>query len=64
MGFLSELLDKKGMKALIQFAKGKVKEAYNPFDPLGLDSGSFIAGWQLRLNVPAKKYWTLLSKQY
>jgi predicted transcriptional regulator of viral defense system len=64
MGFLSELLEKKGMKKFIQFAKSQVKEAYNPFDPLGLDSGPFNAEWRLRLNVSREEILDITNKQY
>ena len=34
MGFLAELFEKKGFKSFISFAKGWVKDSYNPFDSL------------------------------
>lgn len=64
MGFLSELLEKKGMKKFMHFAKSQVKEAYNPFDPFGLDSGSFNAEWRLRLNVSKEEIMDITNKQY
>ncbi|HNP18192.1 MAG TPA: hypothetical protein PKL31_07160 [Fulvivirga sp.] len=64
MGYLAELLDKKGMKAFVRFAKDQVKQTYNPFDPLGTNSGKFNAEWRLRMNISKKEILDITSKQY
>lgn len=64
MGYLAELLDKKGMKPFIRFAKDQVKQAYNPLDPLGTDKGKFNAEWRLRLNITETEILDITNKQY
>lgn len=64
MGYLAELLEKKGLKPFIHFAKEQVKEAYNPLDPLGPDAGTFNAAWRLRLNIPKEALLDITNKQY
>ena len=64
IGYLAEILGKKGMKTFIHFAKGQVKEAYNPFDPQGPDTGAFNAAWRLRLNISKEALLDLINKQY
>ena len=64
IGYLAELLEKKGMKPFIRFAKDQIKEAYNPFDPLGPDTGAFNAAWRLRLNIPKEALLDITNKQY
>jgi predicted transcriptional regulator of viral defense system len=64
MGFLSEIYGKKGMKTFIRFAKGQVKQAYNLFDPMGPNSGSFNAEWRLRLNINREELLDIAHTQY
>lgn len=64
MGFLAELFEKNGLKSFIRFAKEQVKEAYNPFDPQGSDSGNFNAEWRLRLNISKDELLDIANKQY
>jgi predicted transcriptional regulator of viral defense system len=64
MGFLAELFEKKGLKSFISFAKEQVKDAYNPIDPHGHDSGSFIAEWRLKLNITKDELLDIANKQY
>lgn len=64
MGYLAQLFQKKGLKTFIRFAKEQVKEAYNPFDPQGPDSGTFNAEWRLRLNISKEKLLDIANKQY
>lgn len=64
MGFLAELFEKNGFKSFIRFAKDQVKDAYNPFDPQGLDLGSYIAEWRLKLNITKDELLDIANKQY
>lgn len=64
MGFLAELLDKKGLKTFIKYAKKQVNKKYNLFDPLGVDKGEFINEWRLRLNVSRDEILDICNKQY
>lgn len=64
MGYLAELFQKKNMKTFIAFAKNQVKQAYNPVDPLGPDSGPFNAEWKLRLNISKEEILDIANKQY
>jgi predicted transcriptional regulator of viral defense system len=64
MGFLAELFEKRGLKLFIRFAKNQTKDAYNPLDPQGADSGSFISEWKLRLNISKEQLLDIANKQY
>lgn len=64
MGFLAELLEKPGMKTFIRYAKQQVKEAYNPFDPHGPDTGDYDRQWRLRLNISRDKLQDIANKVY
>lgn len=64
MGFLAELFGKKGLKSFVRFAKDQVKEAYNPLDPHGSDSGFFNAEWRLKLNLSKDELFDIANKQY
>lgn len=64
MGYLSELLNKTGMKAFVRFAKEQVKQAYNPIDPIGADKGKFNAEWRLKLNITEAEIMDITNKQY
>jgi len=64
MGYLCELFEKSGLKSFIRFAKGQIKEAYNPFDPQGQDSGYFNAEWRLKLNISKEELLNITNKQY
>lgn len=64
MGFLAELFEKKGLKSFIRFAKEQTKDAYNPLDPKGSDSGTFNAEWKLKLNISKEELFDIVNKQY
>jgi predicted transcriptional regulator of viral defense system len=64
MGYLAELFEKNGLKSFIRFAKEQAKDAYNPLDPHGPDSGSFIAEWRLKLNISKNELLDIANKQY
>ena len=51
MGFIAELLNKKGLQTFIKYAKLKVNKKYTLIDSAGEDSGEFVSSWRLRLNV-------------
>jgi predicted transcriptional regulator of viral defense system len=64
IGFLAELLDKKGLKNFIRYAKGKINRKYNVFDPAGTDKGEFVNDWRLRLNISRNEILDICNKQY
>lgn len=64
MGFLAELLDKKGLKSFIKYAKGQINIKYNVFDPAGSDKGEFVNDWRLRLNISREEILDICNKQY
>lgn len=64
IGYLAELLDKKGMKSFIRFAKDQLTQTYNPLDPYGLGEGKHCAEWKLRLNISEAEILDIVNKQY
>jgi predicted transcriptional regulator of viral defense system len=64
MGFLAELLNKKGLKFFIRHAKQQINKKYNVFDPAGTDNGEFINEWRLRLNISRDEILDICNKQY
>lgn len=64
MGYLAELLDKKGMKPFIRFAKGQLTQTYNLLDPLGADDGKYLSEWKLKLNISEEEIMDIVNKQY
>lgn len=64
IGYLAELLNKKGMKSFIRFAKGQLTQSYNLMDPSGVDTGKYIAEWKLKLNISAEEIKDIVNKQY
>lgn len=64
MGFLAELLNKKGLKPFVQFAKEKVNTKYNLFDSQGTDKGEFVNAWRLRLNISREEILDICNKVY
>lgn len=64
MGFMAELLDKRGMQLFIKYAKSKANNKYNLIDPATENSGAFIAKWKLRLNVGKEEIIDLAKELY
>lgn len=64
MGFCAELLDKKGLKNFIRYAKQQINKKYNVFDPAGTDNGEFVNKWRLRLNISRDEIMNICNKQY
>ena len=64
IGFLAELLNKKGLKPFIRFAKEKVNKKYNLFDTQGTDKGEFVNEWRLRLNISREEILDICNKVY
>jgi len=64
MGFLSELLEKKGLKEFISWARNQINERYNPIDAGGPDIGEFENSWRLRLNVSREEITNLANETY
>ena len=64
MGFIAELLDKKGLQKFIKYAKQKVNKKYTLIDSGGEDTGEFISTWRLRLNVSKNEIINLSKELY
>ena len=64
MGYLAELLDKKGLKTFVRFAQHLVNSKYNLFDAQGIEKGEFINEWRLRLNISKEEILDICNKQY
>ncbi|MBA3665820.1 MAG: hypothetical protein H0W61_16685 [Bacteroidetes bacterium] len=64
MGFLAELLNKKGLKTFVRFAQTQINEAYNLFDAQGADKGEFVNEWRLRLNINREEILDICNKVY
>lgn len=64
MGFLAELLDKKGLINFIRYAKQQINKKYNVFDPARTDNGEFVNEWRLRLNISRDEILDICNKQY
>ncbi|WKN44915.1 type IV toxin-antitoxin system AbiEi family antitoxin domain-containing protein [Tunicatimonas pelagia] len=64
MGYLAELLEKKGMKKFIRYAKQQVNLKYNLFDPQGTEEGAFVADWRLRMNLSEEAILSICDKVY
>jgi len=64
MGFLAELLNKKGLKPFVRFAKEKVNTKYNLFDTQGTEKGEFVNEWRLRLNISREEILDICNKVY
>lgn len=64
LGFLSELLNKKGLQTFIKYAKLKVNKKYTLIDSAGEDTGEFILSWRLRLNVSKVEIINLSKELY
>ena len=64
LGFLAELLEKKGLKTFKKFAKQNKNKRYNVFDPTGIDKGEFVNDWRLRLNISRDEIIDICNKHY
>lgn len=64
IGFLSEHLEKKGLKDFITWARNQVNERYNPIDAGGPDIGEFDKSWRLRLNVSREEIMNIANEIY
>ena len=64
MGYLAELLNKKGLKSFVRYAKEQVNSKYNLIDPQGSEKGEFISSWKVRLNVSSEEILDITNKQY
>jgi predicted transcriptional regulator of viral defense system len=64
LGFLTDLLEKKGLKAFVNYAKEQVNPTYNPIDPLGSNKGEFVKEWRLRLNLSREEILDICNNQY
>ncbi|WP_250161351.1 type IV toxin-antitoxin system AbiEi family antitoxin domain-containing protein [Algoriphagus algorifonticola] len=62
IGYLSEMLDKKGMKSFIRFAKDQLTQTYNPLGPLGVETGKYNAEWKLKLNISEAEVLKIVSQ--
>ncbi len=61
IGFLSEMINKNGMKSFIRYAKNRVTQSYNLIDPLGPKTGLHNSEWKLRMNISQEEILDLIS---
>ena len=64
MGYLAELLEKRGLEPFVYYAKQQVNPKYNLFDPQGPEEGAFVADWKLRLNLSEAAILSIRDKAY
>lgn len=64
MGYLAELLNKKGLKTFVRFAQSQVNPKYNLFDSQGAEKGEFVNDWRLRLNISREEISDICNKIY
>jgi predicted transcriptional regulator of viral defense system len=64
MGFLAELLQKKGTKSFVLWARKQVNQKYNLMDSGGIESGEFVKEWKLRLNVSREELINMAREIY
>lgn len=64
MGFLAELLQKRGMKGFIDFAKKQKSKNYDLFDVYGENEGVHIAEWRLKLNMEKTEIIDIANSAY
>ena len=64
MGFIAELLSKKGLQKFIKYAKQKANKKYSLIDSAGEESGEFVSDWKLRLNVSRNEIMNLSKEFY
>lgn len=64
MGFLAEILDRKGAKSFVKWAKKQVNPKYNLMDAGGIGEGEFVREWRLRLNVSRDDLLKLAAEIY
>jgi predicted transcriptional regulator of viral defense system len=63
MGFIAELLDKKGLRNFIKFAKSRQTTTYDLFDPNGSREGIPLSEWRLRLNISKEDIISICQSQ-
>ncbi|MGB4848850.1 MAG: hypothetical protein WBP41_13075 [Saprospiraceae bacterium] len=64
MGLLAELTRKKELVPFIEFAHKNRGKEYSLFDPGGPDTGSYIADWQLRMNMTVEDILDITQNPY
>jgi predicted transcriptional regulator of viral defense system len=64
IAFLAEFLQKPNFDVFLKYAKKIVKERYNLFDPIGLDTGEYINKWKIRMNVSKDEISEICNKMY
>lgn len=64
VGFMAELLRKKGLQTFIRYAKLKANKKYTLIDSAGEDNGEFVADWRVRLNVSRDEIMNLSKEIY
>jgi predicted transcriptional regulator of viral defense system len=64
MGYLAELLDKKGLENFVGIAQTHLGKEYTLFDPTGADSGKYLGKWKLRMNLSEEQILDIVENPY
>ncbi|MEO6132642.1 MAG: type IV toxin-antitoxin system AbiEi family antitoxin [Saprospiraceae bacterium] len=64
LGYLAELLDKKGLENFIEIAQNHLGKEYTLFDPTGPDNGKYLGRWKLRLNLTEEQILNIIENLY
>lgn len=64
IGYLAELLNKKGFMQFIAYAKRNAGKNYDLFDIYGLNEGKYNSEWRLRLNMENADILDIVSSIY
>ena len=64
MAVIADITGKKGLSAYFKFAKKKVNQKYNLFDPFGQEKGEFNNKWKMRMNLPEEKIKQLTQNEF
>ena len=64
LGYLAELFHADSLRSFIQYAQKQVNNKYNVMDAGGVDEGSFVRRWKIRLNVSEERLLDMAQNQY
>lgn len=64
LGYLAELFHADSLRSFIQYAQKQVNNKYNVMDAGGVDEGSFVRRWKIRLNVSEERLLNMAQNQY
>ena len=64
MAFLSELFEMEGFKKFQNTVRKILNNRYSLLDPLGDNTGKYVAKWKIRLNIPKSNLLQIINKMY